>query len=356
MQDIKSAVQETVSAYSIKGELAIHDDLGWFGLGGRVARQSEIYHISVGTTHYAWKRWAPNISENNIRLQLEAIDWLSHKGIPVPPSAPQSRDNLLFLANGSRCSLFKYRRGNYYTGTLEEQFSALTVQSHLIEALRYIPFQHEDGAQPMVTAAAVLDELKYLQGAEYNPDTGTHPDELSRIKEEEIPRLITITNTVSAHIQEGEVSWVHGDFHQRNLSFNEDGTVCAVYDFDFLYKDYVVADIAHTLEMFTVHSAEPGYHSFAPPNYYRTMPFILDTERLGILVRKLRDAETFTPADLASFRSHIVMIGIWKLAFLYRQGIEGPLGRKLLAREFMFQRKLDWALTENPLLEKIFSE
>ena len=50
------------------------------------------------------------------------------------------------------------------------------------------------------------------------------------------------------------------------------------------------------------------------------------------------------------------MIGIWKLAFLYRQGIEGPLGRKLLAREFMFQRKLDWALTENPLLEKIFSE
>jgi len=356
MKDVPSAVQETFLACSIKGSAVIHEDLGWFGLGGRVALQSEIYHISVGKRHYTWKRWASHISESNIRLQLEAIAYLADSGIPVPRSIAQSEANLLFLADGSRCSVFEYQRGSYYTGTLQEQLSALRVQSALIAALRKASFHHAEGAQAMVTAEAVLRELAYLQTAVHNRETGTHPDEVSRIKEQEIPRLAMLTQAVSPQIEGGEISWVHADFHQRNLSFNSDGTVCAVYDFDFLHRDYVTADIAHTLEMFTVHSAEPGYHPFAPPNYYRTMPFVLDVERLEILIEKVKEMRILNPTEIPSMRNHLVMIGIWKLAFLYRQGIEGPLGRKLLAREFMFQRKLTWALANDPRLDIIFDE
>ena len=356
MKDIPSAMKETLLACSIKGSVVVHEDLGWFGLGGRVARQSEIYHVSVGKIHYAWKRWAPNITESNIRLQLEAITYLADSGIPVPRSVAHCGDNLLFLSNGSRCSLFEYRRGNYYTGTLQEQLSAFAIQFRLIAALRKASFKHADGAQAIVTTTAVLNELEYIRTAVYNPETGTHPDEVSRIREQEIPRLVTLVQTLSHKIEDGEISWVHADFHQRNLSFNPDGTVCAVYDFDFLHRDYVAADIAHTLEMFTVHSAEPGYHTFAAPNYYRTMSFVLDIERMRVLIKNIRETGALPSREISSLRNHLTMLGIWKLSFLYRQGIEGPLGRKLLAREFMFQRKLDWTLAKNPELEIIFGK
>ncbi len=333
-------IKKTLDFYKLSGNMNYLKDLGKEYNG----RRNETHLINLEEEPLVWRRFVADFPEGKVKLQLEVGDALVNSGVPFPKFLKGVKGQDLHVTENNRyCVLQEYLPSEKYSGSLEESITSVVLHTEFVNALRGKSFEHEKYSDARATVDNIKQKLEEVKNAQLNPETGTPKEEAERIQRDDIPALLNLAEELRPYEEKGSVSWIHGDFQKNNIGYKNNKAV-AVYDLDQVRKDLLNADLAHTIDMFSITRQEPVFSPNAPPNTFKTSPYAVDYDKIKRILKNIKEKNLLSAEDISSMPETLALWTINGLAMHFKHGIVGPLGRKKLSREFMFTTRLDICL------------
>jgi Ser/Thr protein kinase RdoA (MazF antagonist) len=211
------------------------------------SKRNDNFLIEDGSGHrYILRRYRRNNQETRVRFQLSFQQHLVDAGFPTSEIIRTASGDVLVMEEDSPWALFTFIEGTEY------DFSRL---GQAIEAARRLA-QFHTIAEGFKQEEAAIDisqmpdwwtragkEIQALE--EFFAGTGVD-DELICIREYVAELLNKWPKERNSALR---LSWVHGDYHGRNMVFIDD-EMRGLFDFDVIRRGFRVEDISLALFMF----------------------------------------------------------------------------------------------------------
>ncbi len=319
-------------------------------------KRNETHLINVGDSLYIWKRFVEDFSKEQVLFQMEVSDALLSESIKTPAFFEMCSKSRIYEREGRNIVMQEYLPADQIqNASLEQCVSAVEMHGRFMKALEGKEFKYSKHCPSRKGIVAAREELTRLLDAELVEGTGTSREEERRIKGEEIPRLLSLADELEPYDSENGVSMIHGDFQWKNIGYVGD-KVEVIYDFDQVRLDLPSADLAHTIDMFTIKRQEADYDPNVEVGAFRFSPYEIDYEKTEALVNILKEKEIFSDEEIAKMPESLAIWTLNGLAMHYHYGMEVPtMGHKKLSREFMLQTRLD-ACLDDEIFRGIFKD
>lgn len=354
-ESLLEVMKDTASYFGRSGVIDYVEDIGKKFNGKR----NETHLIEIGMVRrfpFVWKRFVEDFSKEQVLFQIEISDALKKEGILTPVFYGRNDWKRIYERDGRNIVLQQYLPSEQIQdASLEQCVSAVEMHGRFMKALEGKEFEYAQYAPSRKGIVAAREELTRLLDAELIEGTGTSREEEKRIKGDEIPRLLNLSNELKQYDSEEGVSMIHGDFQWKNIGY-VGGKAEIIYDFDQVRLDLPSADLAHTIDMFTIKRQEKDYDPNAPTGAFRFSPYEVNYEKAEALVNILRDKGIFSDEEIAKMPESLAIWTLNGLAMHYHYGMEVPtMGHKKLSREFMLQTRLN-ACLNNEKFRGIFKD
>ena len=201
---------------------------------------------------YVLRRYRRNNQEARVRFQLYFQQHLKDSGFPTPDVIRTISNDVLVIEEDSPWGLFTFIEGKEY------DFKRL---KQAVEAARRLAqfhtmtqtFKHEE---VVLNISRMPDwwadsEREIYMLYEFFTGKGVEK-ELACIREYVAELIHECPSDRAAALQ---LSWVHGDYHGRNMVFVED-EMRGLFDFDVVHYGYRIEDIYRAIFMFGRHNWE----------------------------------------------------------------------------------------------------
>src|SRR3989344_6115543 len=265
---------------------------------------------------FVWKRWDDSRSEDACRLIIEVGNELYAGGVvPFPRFIPSMSGEFIHISQDSQDrrrysaiqDLGQGKRLELSEITDEHSKAMFSLHTQIVNALRGKSFPHESAAPSGTDVDSIIAGLEKWADFKFVPKEGLAlPEEAERIQRE-IPELVSIAERLRPFSEQGTKSWIHGDFTQRHVLFNPDGTVGSVHHLDSVRKDFIGGDLAHTIDMLCIERRDEGFDDKKGANYYRTAPYKINYDRVAKLVGEIRGRGLVTDEEISMMPEHLAL-------------------------------------------------
>ncbi|MFA5050858.1 MAG: phosphotransferase [Patescibacteria group bacterium] len=250
-----------------------------FSVNPRGAHNTTIIITEKGGNKYAMRVYCQNRrTKNEIRLEIDYINFLFNRGLPVPEVVPHKKNNYIAETeiDGKLwySILTKFFRGNhpkFYSKKLLKDLAFIQAKMHLLA-----PAFNSKYSNLLKLCDTGEKSKNYL----YTDLLSVDKINLKNLKKIELKNFLARALKLSINFKKLPIAIVHKDIHAFNIIENK-GKLAAVLDFDDLFNGPLFIGLPYMLWDIYVKNNDWSYASYYINEYEKTRK-ILKEERENI--------------------------------------------------------------------------